>query len=56
MPEIYPHLIFHNFTTALGQRVQTALQHLFPVPKPDSKRVITLANKEDIISFRHHTY
>ena len=56
MPEIYPHLVFHNFKTNLGQRVQTALQHLFPVAKADSQRVVTFANKEDIISFRHHTY
>jgi len=56
MPEIYPHLIFHNFTSSLGQRVHTALQHIFPVAKPDSQRIITLANKDDVISFRHHTY
>ena len=56
MPEIYPHLIFQNFTTGLGLRVQTALQHLFPVAKPDSQRIITFANKDDVISFRHHTY
>ncbi len=32
------------------------LQHLFPVAKPDSKRIVTFANQNDIISFRHHTY
>lgn len=32
------------------------LKHLFPVPKPDSKRVITFANDSDYVSFRHHTY
>lgn len=26
------------------------------MPKPDSKRVITFANHEDYISFRHHVY
>ena len=31
-------------------------QYLFPVPKEDSKRVITFANQDDFISFRHHTY
>lgn len=56
MPEVYPHLIFHNFQTELGERVKTVLQHLFPVAKPDSKRIITLANQNDLISFRHHTY
>jgi U3 small nucleolar ribonucleoprotein protein IMP4 len=29
---------------------------LFPTPKFDSKRVITFSNKNDLISFRHHTY
>lgn len=56
MPEIYPHLIFHDLKTALGQRVQTVLQHLFPVAKPDSQRIITFANRDDMISFRHHKY
>lgn len=53
---VYPHLLFHNFSSTLGERVQTILKHLFPVPKPDSKRVMTFANKDDYISFRHHTY
>jgi U3 small nucleolar ribonucleoprotein protein IMP4 len=51
-----PHLIFHRFDSKLGERTQTILKHLFPVPKPDSKRVITFANENDFISFRHHTY
>ena len=29
------------------------LKYLFPVPKDDSKRVITFANEEDYISFRY---
>ena len=56
MPEVYPHLIFHNFKTKLGERVKTVLQHLFPVAKADSKRVITFSNNHDLISFRHHSY
>ena len=56
MPEIYPHLIFHNFSTALGERVVNILKHLFPVPKVESKRVISFSNNDDLISFRHHTY
>lgn len=32
------------------------LKYLFPVPKEDSKRVLTFANLDDFISFRHHTY
>jgi len=56
MSEVFPHLIFHNFKTKLGQRVQSILKYLFPVPKEDSKRILTFANKDDYISFRHHTY
>jgi len=56
MSEAYPHLIFHNFTTNLGKRVKTILQALFPVPKEESKRVLTFANEDDFISFRHHVY
>ena len=33
-------------------QVQNILKYLYPVPKPDSKRVITFANHEDYISFR----
>ncbi|XP_074031604.1 U3 small nucleolar ribonucleoprotein protein IMP4 isoform X1 [Leptinotarsa decemlineata] len=56
MSEQYPHLIFHNFKTKLGVRTMNILKYLFPVPKEDSKRVITFANHDDYISFRHHTY
>ncbi|XP_029494119.1 U3 small nucleolar ribonucleoprotein protein IMP4-like [Oncorhynchus nerka] len=56
MSEAYPNLIFHNFSSRLGQRVSNILKYLFPVPKEDSRRVITFANQEDFISFRHHTY
>lgn len=56
MSEAAPHLIFDNFTTALGARIQNVLKYLFPVPKPDSRRVMTFANRDDTISFRHHVY
>lgn len=56
MSEAYPHLIFHNFNSRLGERVKTILRSLFPVPKEDSKRVVTFANQDDYISFRHHIY
>ncbi|XP_017773204.1 PREDICTED: U3 small nucleolar ribonucleoprotein protein IMP4 [Nicrophorus vespilloides] len=56
MSEQYPHLIFHNFKTELGERAMSILKYLFPVPKEDSKRVITFANHDDYISFRHHNY
>jgi len=56
MSEAYPHLVFHGFTTKLGKRVTDVLKYLYPVPKPDSKRVISFVNNEDYISFRHHNY
>ncbi|KAG9457857.1 hypothetical protein H6P81_002365 [Aristolochia fimbriata] len=56
MSEAYPHLILNNFGTKLGERTANILKHLFPVPKPDSKRIITFANQSDYISFRHHVY
>ncbi|KAM4018837.1 U3 small nucleolar ribonucleoprotein IMP4-like isoform 2-T2 [Anomaloglossus baeobatrachus] len=46
MSEAYPHLVFHNFTSRLGQRVSNIMKYLFPVP----------TNQEDYISFRHHVY
>lgn len=92
MSEAYPHLIFHNFNSKLGERVscehvhvisvftktfsnlqcsytftqnfknhapfylcvqvKSILKYLYPVPKDDSRRVITFANQEDYISFR----
>eukprot|EP00357_Protocruzia_adherens_P003976 CAMPEP_0115010604 /NCGR_PEP_ID=MMETSP0216-20121206/23420_1 /TAXON_ID=223996 /ORGANISM="Protocruzia adherens, Strain Boccale" /LENGTH=289 /DNA_ID=CAMNT_0002378861 /DNA_START=109 /DNA_END=978 /DNA_ORIENTATION=- len=54
--EAYPHLIFNNFESRLGRRVSDILKYLFPVPKIDSKRVLTFHNQDDIIIFRHHTY
>ncbi|TKY86773.1 hypothetical protein EX895_004413 [Sporisorium graminicola] len=54
--EQYPHLIFENFNSKLGTRVMTALKHLFPVPKDDSKRTISWVNQNDFISFRHHVF
>ena len=57
MSEAYPHLILHNFNTELGQRVGNILKCLFPVPnKADTKRLVTFANNNDFISFRHHMY
>ncbi|KAF7983878.1 hypothetical protein HWV62_18222 [Athelia sp. TMB] len=54
--EQYPHLIFDNFTSQLGGRVRDVLKYLFPVPKEDSKRVMTFSNEDDFISFRHHVF
>ncbi|KAJ3045413.1 snoRNA-binding rRNA-processing protein imp4 [Rhizophlyctis rosea] len=54
--EQYPHLIFEKFNSKLGQRVQNILKYLFPVPKDESKRVMTFANESDFVSYRHHVY
>ena len=54
--EAYPHLILDNFGTKLGDRISDVLKHLFPMPKIDTKRVMTFVNKDDYISFRHHVY
>jgi len=54
--EQYPHLIFEGFTSKLGKRVMDTLRYLFPVPKEDAKRVMTFANQNDFISFRHHVF
>jgi U3 small nucleolar ribonucleoprotein protein IMP4 len=54
--EAYPHLIFDGFNNRLGERFVEILKNLFPVPKLESTRVLTFANQDDYISFRHHTY
>lgn len=56
MSEAYPHLIFNDMESKLGKRISNILKHLFPVPKQDSKRIITFSNDNDFISFRHHNY
>lgn len=43
-------------TLSLCLQVSDILRYLFPVPKDDSHRVITFANQDDYISFRHHVY
>ena len=50
--EAYPHLIFNNLDSSLGERLTNVLKYLFPVPKEDSKRIITFSNDRDYISFR----
>jgi len=56
MSEAFPHLIFEGFQSSLGKRVCNILKHLFPVPKADTRRVLTFVNRSDFISFRHHVY
>lgn len=33
MSEAYPHLIFDNFQSSIGDRLKNILKYLFPVPK-----------------------
>ena len=54
--EAYPHLIFDNFSTKIGDRITDILKHIWPMPKIDTKRIVTFANRDDFISFRHHVY
>jgi U3 small nucleolar ribonucleoprotein protein IMP4 len=54
--QAFPHLILDGLNSKIGQRIARILQALYPTPRPDSKRVITFANNNDFISFRHHIY
>jgi U3 small nucleolar ribonucleoprotein protein IMP4 len=54
--QAHPHLILDGLSSKVGKRLGRIIQALYPVPKADSKRVITYANSNDFISFRHHTY
>lgn len=56
MSEAYPHVLLEGFNTKLGKRLGNILKCLFPIPKQDSKRVVTFCHQEDYISFRHHMY
>ena len=54
--EAFPHVVQHNLSTRTGKRVATILKHLFPVPKAESRRVVSMVNQDDFIAFRHHVY
>lgn len=54
--QAHPHLIIDGLNSSVGKRIARILQALYPIPRPESKRVITLANRSDFISFRHHMY
>jgi U3 small nucleolar ribonucleoprotein protein IMP4 len=56
MSEAFPHIILNNFNTDLGKRIGNVLKCLFPIPRPDTKRIVTFSNDNDFISFRHHMY
>lgn len=54
------HLFWDGFYYGLLQsflsfssQVTSILKYLFPVPKDDSKRIISFANQDDYISFRY---
>uniref|UniRef100_A0A8C9LFZ2 Brix domain-containing protein n=1 Tax=Pavo cristatus TaxID=9049 RepID=A0A8C9LFZ2_PAVCR len=51
-----PHILLHRLDSALGRRVGTILKHLFPVPRPQTHRVVTFANEDDVILVRNHIY
>ncbi|KAE9555412.1 hypothetical protein FO519_001349 [Halicephalobus sp. NKZ332] len=55
MPEQYPHLMFEGLNSKVGRRVTDILKYIFPVAKPDSKRIMFFGDvdKEDYIFFRH---
>eukprot|EP01038_Epipyxis_sp_PR26KG_P005377 gene5377-7455_t len=52
----FPHLIIDGLNSKVGKRIGRILQALYPAPKPDTKRIITFANRNDFISFRHHMH
>jgi U3 small nucleolar ribonucleoprotein protein IMP4 len=54
--QAYPNLIIDGMTSGVGKRIGKILQCLYPIPKPDTRRIITFANQNDFISFRHHMY
>jgi U3 small nucleolar ribonucleoprotein protein IMP4 len=55
--QTYPHIIIDNMSTTIGARVSRIIQALYPpVTKTDCRRVITFANRNDFVSFRHHMY
>jgi U3 small nucleolar ribonucleoprotein protein IMP4 len=54
--QAHPHIILDGLSTKVGRRFAKVLQALYPIPRPESKRVITFANNNDFISFRHHMY
>ena len=56
MSEAFPHIILNNFNSEVGRRIGNVLKCLFPVPRPDTRRIVTFSNNNDFISFRHHMY
>lgn len=48
----FPICVYSNNYNGFVTQVSNILKYLFPVPKEDSRRVMTFANQEDFISFR----
>lgn len=56
-PQELPQLVLHGFGSKLALRLASILKHLFPVPRPDSRRVCAFAIvQHDYVSFRQYTY
>ena len=56
LSQAFPHLVFEDMTSKVGKRVTDILKALFPVPKAESRRIISFVNRNDWISFRQHTF
>lgn len=53
---IFGVLVTHTPHPTPFPQVGTILKHLFPVPRPDSRRVVTFANEDDVILVRWVTW
>jgi ribosome production factor 1 len=50
-----PEMIFKNFTTSFGKRVERFFNSMFPPqPKLKDRTIISMINQRDFIFFRHH--
>lgn len=61
LSEQYPHLMFNNFNTLLGERVSRVIKYLYPaipsqINNSKIRRVLSWNNINDFILFRHHIY
>jgi len=60
LSEQYPHILFNNFNSLLGERVKRIVKYLYPIQNSNEshkiRRVISWNNINDYILFRHHIY
>jgi len=54
MSECAPHLVFHHFTSKLGERIQNVLKFLFPPPSPSAERILAFVNYGDLVFIRNY--